>query len=589
MSTISLAPEIKVSGQELAAAWLDRLVGVRVDLQLGLVGRATLRFRDFGAALAGASLFSLDKTVTVGKAGGGSLIFAGTVVGIALDQGESRQPELVVTIDDAAHKLAQGTKTATYLNNSVSGIVGTIASARSLTVQSAQAENATQAYLLQSGTDLDFLNELCARTGRVWWLEGERTLRFEKAGTSDATVKLTFGKGLDRFSVKATSLRPDKVQVVGWDPAQQQAITANSANQPSSKPQSALVDPFLADLGTGAKTLVVRDAAPLDTDEATAMASAIFDAAASDGVVARGSGEFNAAIALSTTVEVADAGPASGKYLVTAVEHIYDVTGFTTRFTAGPHRPRHLVDVLGVPTESSGFTLPGVVTGVVTNVADPDKQGKVKVKYATQGSTIESPWARVVTIGGGKGRGLEFQPEVNDEVLVAFEQGDTRRPLVLGGLFSAKNTLPASPKAGNIDGSSVNYRRITSRLGHVIELADGTGDADKYVLVKLAGGAHQLRIGADKTDLTVGNKELTITNGAAKIVFSAQGDITIQGKSITLKADTNVDVQGGAKVAVAGKTEVAVEGAMVKVEGQSTTTVQGAGQLALKGGVVMIN
>jgi uncharacterized protein involved in type VI secretion and phage assembly len=585
--TIDRAPEIKVGGQDLATAWLDRLVGVRVDLQLGLVGRATLRFRDFGAALAGASLFTLDKAVTVGKAGGGT-IFAGTVVGIALDQGESRQPELVVTVDDAAHKLGQGTVTKTYLNSTLSDVVTTIASTRGLTLTSGQAESTVQDYVLQSGTDLDFLTEICARTGRVWWIEGERTLRFEKAGTSDATVNLTFGEDLDGFSVKATNLRPDKVEVVGWDPAQQQAIMA-SATRTETTAAGDLVDPFLADLGKGSRTLVVRDAAPLTTDEATAMASSIFTTAASDGVIARGTGDFNAAIALCTTVKVSDAGPASGSYLVTAVEHHYDVTGFTTRFTAGPHRSRHLVDVLGVPTEGSGFTLPGVLIGVVTNVADPDHQGKVKVTYATQGSTVESPWARVVTLGAGKGRGLEFQPEVNDEVLVAFEQGDTRRPLVLGGLFSAKNTLPTSPAAGNVDGSNIAYRRITSRLGHVIELADGTADASKYVLVKLAGGEHQLRIGADKTDLTIGNKELTITNGAAKIVFSQQGDITIQGKSITLKADTTVDVQAGTKASLAGKTEVDVQGAQVKVEGQGTTTVQASGQLALKGGVVMIN
>ncbi|WGL52095.1 phage baseplate assembly protein V [Nocardioides sp. BP30] len=586
--TITLAPEIKVGGQDLAAVWLDRLVGVRIDLQVGLVGRATLRFRDFGAALAQASLFTLEKSVTVGRAGAASPVFTGTVVGISLDQGESRQPELVVTVDDAAHKLAHGTTTKTYLNSSVSTVVGDVLRAHGLSASSAQPESATHPYLLQSGTDLDFLNEICARTGRVWWVEGASTLRFEKAGTSDTTVALVFGKDLDGFSVKATSLRPDKVQVVGWDPAQQQMITGDSAT-PSTKSKGDLVDPFLSDLNGGAKTLVVRDAAPMDADEATAMASSIFAAAASDGVVARGTGDFNPAIALATTVNVSDAGPASGKYLVTAIEHVYDISGFTTRFTAGPHRPRHLVDVLGVPVDGSGFTLPGVITGVVTNVADPDNAGKVKVTYATQGSTVESPWARVVTIGAGKGRGLEFQPEVNDEVLVAFEQGDTRRPLVLGGLFSAKNTLPTSPKAGNVDGSSIAYRRITSRLGHVIELADGTSEDSKYVLVKLAGGQHQLRIGADKTDLTIANKELTITNGAAKIVFSEQGDITIQGKSITLKADTTLDAQAGTKASVAGKTGVDVQGAEVKIDGQANTTVQAGAQLALKGAVVMIN
>jgi uncharacterized protein involved in type VI secretion and phage assembly len=581
----TLTPEIKVNGNELAAAWLDRLTGVRVDLQLGLVGRATLRFRDFGAALAQASLFALDTTVTIGALDG-TRLFSGTVVGVSLDQGEHRQPELVVTVDDAAHQLALGTVTKTYLNSSYSRILKDIATGYRLSLTSAQADQAVQPYVLQSGTDLDFLNEICARTGRVWWVEKGTTLRFEQAGTSDGTVKLVFGEDLDSFSVRASSLRPDKVQVVGWDAAQQETIVGDST-PPSAKPKGDLVDSYVA--GGGSRTLVVRDAAPLTAAEAGEMASSIFAATASDGVIARGSGDFNAALTLAVTAEVADAGSASGSYLVTAVEHVYDVHGFVTRFTAGPHRPRHLVDVLGVPTAGSGFTLGGVVTGVVTNVADPDHQGKVKVKYATQGSTVESPWARLVTLGAGKGRGLEFQPEVGDEVLIAFEQGDTRRPLVLGGLFSAKNELPASPKAGNVDGTNIAYRRITSRLGHVIELADGTGDANKYVLIQLAGGEHKLRLGADQTDLTVANKPVTITNGGAKIVFSDSGDVTIEGKSITLKADSTVDVQAGSKATVKGNQEVDVQGAQVKIQGDATASVQGGATLTLKGGTVMIN
>lgn len=583
--SLTLAPEIKVSGRDLAAAWLDRLTGVRVDLQLGLVGRATLRFRDFGTALAEASLFALGTAVTIGQLDGAPF-FSGTVVGVSLDQGESRQPELVVTVDDAAHQMTLHTVTRTYLNSSYSTIVGGIAAGYRLSATSARAESTIQSYVLQSGTDLDFLNEICARTGRVWWVQGGTTLRFEKAGTSDRTVKLVFGQDLDGFSVRASSLRPDEVQVVGWDPDQQQEIVGDSAPL-LAKPKGALVDPYVA--GGRAGTLVVRDAAPLTADEADEMASSIFAATASDGVVARGSGDFNAALALAVTVEVADAGPASGSYLVTAVEHVYDVHGFVTRFTAGPHRPRHLVDVLGVPAASSGFTLGGVLTGVVTNLADPDRAGKVRVMYSTQGGMVESPWARMVTLGAGKGRGLEFQPEVGDEVLIAFEQGDTRRPLVLGGLFSAKNTLPTSPTAGNVDGSKVAYRRITSRLGHVIELADGTQDAAKYVLIQLAGGEHKLRIGADKTDLTVTDKQVTITNGGAKIVFSDAGDVTIEGKTITLKAETTIGVEAGTKATIKGTEAVDVQGGDVQVQGDLSASVQGGTTLTLKGGTVMIN
>ncbi len=230
-----------------------------------------------------------------------------------------------------------------------------------------------------------------------------------------------------------------------------------------------------------------------------------------------------------------------------------------------------------------------MVTGVVTNADDPDNAGRVKVKYANQGTAVESPWARVVTLGAGKGRGLEFQPEVNDEVLITFEQGDTRRPLVLGGLFSTKNTLPASPTAGNVEKGAVTFRRITSRLGHVIELADGDQDPNKHVLVKLAGGEGHLRIGADKTELSVDNKELTITNGAAKIVLTDTGDIKIKGKSISFEVDTDITMKAQSKISAEGQVTVELKAATVKLDSKAQTTVQSAGITAVKGNAVMIN
>src|SRR5690606_13076623 len=110
--------------------------------------------------------------------------------------------------------------------------------------------------------------------------------------------------------------------------------------------------------------------------------------------------------------------------------------------------------------------------------------------------TIESDWARITTIGGGPARGMSFIPEVNDEVLVAFEGGDVRHPVVLGGLFNGKDKALADLVGAS---GSVDARRITSRLGHVVELGDGGEPATQHVLLGLANGGsppdHKLRLG----------------------------------------------------------------------------------------------
>jgi uncharacterized protein involved in type VI secretion and phage assembly len=107
----------------------------------------------------------------------------------------------------------------------------------------------------------------------------------------------------------------------------------------------------------------------------------------------------------------------------------------------------------------------GVVTGLVTNVDDPQGQGRIKVNFRWLAETHETDWVRIATVMGGNGRGTFFMPEVNDEVLVAFEHGDARFPYVVGFLWNGKDDPPAN---------HVRLRRIQSVNGHRISFIDAT-------------------------------------------------------------------------------------------------------------------
>ena len=109
----------------------------------------------------------------------------------------------------------------------------------------------------------------------------------------------------------------------------------------------------------------------------------------------------------------------------------------------------------------------GVVIGIVTNNHDPDRLGRVKVRFPWLSGSTESHWARVATPMAGNGRGLYFLPEVDDEVLVLFERGDVRFPFVIGALWNGKDQAPA----GNSDGKNA-LRVIKSRSGHLIRFDD---------------------------------------------------------------------------------------------------------------------
>jgi uncharacterized protein involved in type VI secretion and phage assembly len=341
----------------------------------------------------------------------------------------------------------------------------------------------------------------------------------------------------------------------------------------------------IGDAPTGSAEL-----SPVDQNEAKAAAQALFDQSVAASVIARGRAEVNADVKPGTVLTVAHAGPATGEYYVTEVQHVYDATGFHTRFVAGPLRPAGLVDTLGRPDPDPGFAIQGLVVGVVTQNVDPTNNGRVKVRYAGIPDDVDSNWARVLTTSGGRNRGVVFLPEINDEVLVGFEGNDARRPVVLGALFSKKNTLPQAGEILAKGGSNVDYRRITSRLGHVIEFADGTTPTTQHIMLKLGNAEHKLRIGADRFDIEVAQgKPITIKSGSAMFDINAAGNISIEGKNVTIKADGNLLLQGGTKASLEANGQAVVQGAQVQVKGTTTTSVEATGPLTLKGITVAVN
>jgi uncharacterized protein involved in type VI secretion and phage assembly len=575
------APTIRANGSNLPDDWQNALFSVSVDQQLCLTGRAVLRFRDDGFVLSMQSTLAIGSDVVV-LGGDGVTVFSGVVTAFAVEQRASAGPEVHVTVDDRSHLLALSTDTAAYLRTTYDSVLGQVVRAAGLQLSAAGGDNVSYDYLLQSGTGLDYLNEVAARTGRVWWVE-DKTVHLTKPNPDTASVRLTLGEELRSVSVRATGRRPSSIDISSWDSATLAPVTV-TASSPSPRAGA----PGFEGKPLAPSKTTVRDTRTLTTAESQAVGQAIFDDAVAESIVARGECDFHSAIVPGGVVELAKAGAANANYLLTAVEHLWEpVGGFRTRFVAGPLRPNGLLDLLG-NRPRAGFSIGGVLVGVVTNVQDPEHQGRVKLKYATQGDTVESPWARLVTVGAGADRGFEFAPEVGDEVLVAFEEGDTRRPVVLGGLYSQKNAFPGAAKEGNLEGDKIGYRRITSRLGHLVEFADGTGPTTQHILTQLAGGKHKIRLGADKLELVTDQLPVSITNGQATITMAANGDITLEGANVTIKAKANLDLEGSSQVSVKGA-QVGVEAqAALKLKG-SIGDLEASGPLTVKGATVAIN
>lgn len=190
----------------------------------------------------------------------------------------------------------------------------------------------------------------------------------------------------------------------------------------------------------------------------------------------------------------------------------------------------------------------GVVVGIVTNNQDPDELHRVKVRFPWLSNEEESNWARVAAAMAGNGRGTYFLPEVDDEVLVAFEHGSVDYPIVLGSLWNGKDRAPES----NADGEN-NHRAIHSRSGHVIRLNDKAGGETIEIIDKT--GENRVVISAADNTISIEAKgDITISSATGKMKLSAVGIELDSKASVEIKAAQSMDLQATAQVTVKGAT-----------------------------------
>jgi uncharacterized protein involved in type VI secretion and phage assembly len=211
---------------------------------------------------------------------------------------------------------------------------------------------------------------------------------------------------------------------------------------------------------------------------------------------------------------------------------------------------RQLYEMLAVKDEQSGSRrIYGLVVGIVTNNQDPDGMGRIRVKFSWLNDNDESHWARVCSPMAGKERGAYFLPEVNDEVLLAFEQGDRRFPYVLGGLWNGKDSPPATNDGNN------DIRLIKSRSGHVIRFNDKDGQETVEIVDKNGNS-----IKYDTAD-----NSLTITTKKDITLSAPQGTIALDARVIEIKSSTQTTLQAGSTMDMKANATMNVKGAMVNI------------------------
>jgi phage baseplate assembly protein V len=217
----------------------------------------------------------------------------------------------------------------------------------------------------------------------------------------------------------------------------------------------------------------------------------------------------------------------------------------------------------------------GPFTAVVVNAIDPLALGRVQVQIPALGERL-LPWARLLAPRAGDAQGIFFRPEVGDEVVVDFLNGDREQPVVLGGLWSAAGPPPTTlaeqatirTRSGHTvvfdDAPGGECIEITSRGGRSILLSDEAGAG--RIEISNGDATARLIIGDDGTiTLSADGGDLVLRAGGEVVI--AGSDVVIDGGNVRLSAAAQVDISGAAGISVDSAASVEIKGALVPLEG----------------------
>jgi phage protein D len=596
---------VEVAGTPLPADVEQLLASAYVDDSLHLPDVFLLRFRDPDRVVLAKTGIAVGAALTI------SVVSAGSQAPAPLVSGEVTAVEAefdsggtftVVRGYDHAHRLFRGRRTETYTQVTASDIARTVAQRAQLRIGTVETTTTVFDHVTQGGvSDWRFLSGLAREIGfEVLVSDGAFHFRRPRpasdapdGGGRPATDPLVLHLGTDLLRLRTVVTAAEQVssvQVRGWDVAQKRALVAEapaetrSAELPTVTPADlarAFGDPVYV-----ATDVAYRSQAEVDA-AAGALAEQIAGAFAELEGLARGNPQLRAGVAIA----VSDLGePFDGKYTISSSRHVYDATGgYTTALTVAGRQERSLYGLAsgGAPTGAA----PGVVVGQVSDVNDPEQQGRVQLTFPWLSDDHVSDWARTVQPGAGKDRGAMVLPEVGDEVLVAFEQGDVRRPYVLGGLYNGIDTPPQG-SVGLVDGSSgaVNRRSFVSRRGHRVDLLDEDGRTEGISL-RSGDDALQLVLDATGTTITVHSDGTVKIEGSQGITVDAGSSaLALTGGDISLKARSGVTIDGGGgKVAVTAGGELSLRGVTAKLAGSGQTEITGGSLCSVRAGLVTIN
>lgn len=590
---------VQAGGSELPSGISGMLVRGRVTDGVDLPDAVELDFADERGEVAAHFAIGTEVKVRVSQNGPGGVrdLFDGEVTSLEREDLGGSLHTRVRAMDGAA-RLMHGTRVAAHVDSTVADVVRKVAQAAGLTVGSIEASGGVIPHIAQDNvSDWVFLSRLARMSGATFTVTGRRLdfgpptpARDAPAATNARDDPVVIEHGANAQYVRAVITAAEqvsKVSVRGWDVSAKQAVVSTADAATRSAQLGAITPAELAKkVGSREYIETSGDSRVSSQDKlAASLADRLAGGFAEVEAVVLGNPDIRCGVAVALTGFGA---PFDGRYTVSETVHEFSSElGYATTATVSNVSDRSLFGVAGAGAAARERALAGVVSALVTDNLDPDKAGRVKLKFPFASDDYESGWARTAHVGGGKERGWVCLPEIGDEVLVAFDHGLFDRPIVIAGLFNGEDE-PGGGWGDHVGSSGVKRRRLTSRTGMRIEFVED-GSAENVQLTT-NDGAQRLTVRQDgeKGIEIVSEGPVSVTAKQDVTVKTTSGNVSIAGAKVSIEATDALELKA-TQLSLKGSAKAELSGAQVTVKADAAAEVSAGGPLTVKGAIVKIN
>ncbi|MEL7118003.1 MAG: type VI secretion system tip protein VgrG [Bacteroidota bacterium] len=584
--------ELKLDGSPLEDIY--QLHSIKVNHKINRIATAELVILDVDPADQELSFFSSDKVkpgteveISLGYHVDNEIVFKGIITKVGVDVNDDSHSKAIVYCSSKAIKTTLYRSSSYFIKQKDDQIIKSIANKYGLNPSVDSTSFQHKELIQYNSTDWDFMLSRADINGLWVYQDKDDKLQVKKPAVSGSSViALTFGVDIIKSDLMIDSTKLiAKVECSSWDQDTQKMVsnTSQKSEVNNQGNTSTKVDKLAEVIKS--EDFTITSTAPIEKSLLKTWAQAKVDKSGHSRYQGSVTCNGNATVELNKLVEIAGLGDYFNGYgLVTGVVHKLQAGEWTTKIEFGLSSAWHTEEYTNISLPDASGMLPGIqglCIGVVKKIdGDPDNQHRVQVDIPVIEESGDGVWARLSSFFASNKHGAFFYPQVGDEVILGFLNNDPTFPIILGSLYSKKNTPPFTA-----DKDNSTQAIVTKNLIQIV-----LNDKDKIVEIETPS----------KNKITLSDKDKSITledQNKNKVVLDNKGILLDTMKDINLKAKGKVVIDATTGLELKSKADLKGEGLNVSLkanvkmsaEGTAMGEFKSSGQTTVKGAIVMIN